>query len=421
MKKLWHCIIKEFKVLVRDKAALAVMFLMPMALVFIVTIIQDSTFKSVSETSVPLLFVDKDNDSLSFKLENALKQTHFFEVIKKDISEQETKSLIAEGKFLIGVIVPESTSKQLSKKAKERISKLFPQEDSTKKSPDADPILLKVFFDPVTKQSFKVSISGAIDRIVSAIEMQSMVSALSEELKDISPGSKHVSIDSKPLVETVQSYAGKNEMAIVPNSVQHNVPAWTMFAMFFICIPLAGNIIKEREDGSAFRLLTMPGSYLNVLMGKILLFLCVNLLQFLLMLLVGIYILPSMGLPKLDIGHNYFTLLIIAISSGLAATGYGLLIGTISNSQNQASMFGAVSVVILAALGGVWVPTFVMPEVMRNISSISPLNWGLEAFYGVFIRGLGFSGIAIQAVKLIFFFVTCVGVSFYYQSYRRMR
>ncbi|MBK7666436.1 MAG: ABC transporter permease [Sphingobacteriaceae bacterium] len=419
--KLLYCIYKEYKVLVRDKAALAVMFLMPMALVFIVTIIQDSTFKSVNETSVPLLFVDKDKDSLSYKLENALVQTHFFEVVKKDISEEETKTLVAEGIYLIGIIVPENTSQQLREKAKTRISKLFPQEDIAIKTSDTNPIQLKVFFDPITKQSFKVSISGAIDRIVSAIEMQSMISALGEELKDISSESKSSPIDNKPLVETVQAYAGKNETAIVPNSVQHNVPAWTMFAMFFICIPLAGNIIKEREDGSAFRLLTMPGSYLNVLLGKIALYLVVNLIQFLLMLLVGIYILPMLGLPKLDIGHNYITLFSIALSSGLAATGYGLLIGTVSNSQDQASLFGAVSVVILAALGGVWVPTFVMPELMRNISSISPLNWGLEAFYAVFLRGLGFGGIAIQVVKLIIFFAACVGVSFYYQTYKRMR
>lgn len=421
MKKLYHCIIKEFKILIRDKAALAVMFLMPMALVFIVTIIQDSTFKSVNETSVPLLFVDNDKDSVSIKLENALIQTNFFKVEKKDISENEAKNLVAEGKYLIGIIIPKNTSVQLREKSRSRISKLFPQEDSTKQISDSNVIQLKVYFDPITKQSFKVSISGAIDRIVSAIEMQSMVTALGEELKDISPEGKTGMIENKPLVETVQAYAGKNETAIVPNSVQHNVPAWTMFAMFFICIPLAGNIIREREDGSAFRLLTMPGSYLNVLLGKITLYLFVNLIQFLLMLLVGIYVLPMMGLPKLDIGHNYITLFAIALCSGFAATGYGLLIGTISNSQDQASLFGAVSVVILAALGGVWVPTFVMPELMRDISSISPLNWGLEAFYGVFLRGLGLAGIGIQLIKLMIFFAACISISFYYQTYRRMR
>jgi ABC-2 type transport system permease protein len=421
MKKLYYCIIKEFKILIRDKAALAVMFLMPVALVFIVTIIQDSTFKSVNETSVPLLFVDQDKDSVSIQLEKALIQTKFFDVQKKEISEEETKNLVAEGKYLIGVIIPKNTSVQLREKAKTRISKLFPQEDSTVKAINSAPLQLKVYFDPITKQSFKVSISGAIDRIVSAIEMQSMITALGEELKDISPEGKTAAIDNKPLVETVQFYAGKNETAIVPNSVQHNVPAWTMFAMFFICIPLAGNIIREREDGSAFRLLTMPGSYLNVLLGKIVLFLVVNLIQFLLMLAIGIFVLPAIGLPRLDTGHNYFTLFTIALSSGFAATGYGLLIGTVSNSQDQASLFGAVSVVILAALGGVWVPTFVMPELMRNISAFSPLNWGLEAFYGVFLRGSGFAEIAEQVIKLLVFFTACVGFSFYYQTYRRMR
>lgn len=419
--KLLYCIYKEYKVLIRDKAALAVMFIMPLALVFIVTIIQDSTFKSVNETSVPLLFVDNDKDSVSIQLEKALIQTNFFDVKKRDISEEETRNLVAEGKFLIGVIVPKNTSVLLREKAKSRISKLFPREDSVIRPANSDHLQLKVYFDPITKQSFKVSISGAIDRIVSAIEMQSMITALGQELKDISPEGKAASIENKPLVETVQSYAGKNETAMVPNSVQHNVPAWTMFAMFFICIPLAGNIIREREDGSAFRLLTMPGSYLNVLMGKIILFLMVNLVQFVLMLMIGVFILPSIGLPKLDIGHNYFTLFMIALSSGFAATGYGLLIGTVSNSQDQASLFGAVSVVILAALGGVWVPTFVMPEVMRMISSISPLNWGLEAFYGVFLRASGVGEIAFQMVKLLVFFIVCVGLSFYYQTYKRMR
>jgi len=204
VKKLIHSIIKEYKVLVRDKAALAVMFLMPVVLVFIVTIIQDSTFKSVNETSVPLLFVDNDKDSVSIKLENALKQTHFFEVVKKEISEEETKNLVADGNFLIGIIVPQNTSAQLREKAKSRISKLFPQEDSVVKNPDSNPLQLKVFFDPITKQSFKTSISGAIDRIISAIEMQSMIFALGDELKGISTESRAVTIDSKPLVETVQ-------------------------------------------------------------------------------------------------------------------------------------------------------------------------------------------------------------------------
>ncbi len=389
-----------------------------MALVFIVTIIQDSTFRSVNETSVPLLFVDKDKDSLSENLEKALEQTHFFEVIKKEISVEETKKLVASGKYLIGIVVAENTSKKLRVKASDKISKLFSQTNAVT---DTSALNIQLFFDPITKQSFKTSISGAIDRIVSAIEMQSMGNVLTEQLKEsATPGSSSVTFDTRPLVTTVQEYATTSETTLVPNATQHNVPAWTMFAMFFICIPLSGNIIREREDGSAFRLLTMPGSYLTVLMGKISMYLMISLLQFVLMLCVGIYVLPMLGLSALQVGHNLITLFIVSLSAGLAATGFGLLIGTVANSQDQAALFGAVSVVILAAIGGVWIPTFVMPAVMKNISAISPLNWGLEAFYGVFLRGLALSGIIFQVIKLLLFFVACVSGAYFYQVKKRM-
>lgn len=421
MKKLLYSLYKEYKVLVRDKAAMGIMFIMPMALVFVVTIIQDTTFKSVNETSVPLLLVDKDHDSLSVQLERALKQTKFFDVQKQDINQEEARELIATGKYLIGIFIPEKSTTRLREKASQRISKLFPAEDTLPSVVDTASLQLKLYFDPITKQSFKVSISGAIGRIVSALEMQSMVDVLKVEMKDLMPSSEEVTLETKPLVSTSEEYATNNESTLVPNSVQHNVPAWTMFAMFFICIPLSGNIIREREDGSAFRLLTMPGSYVFVLAGKITLYLIVSFIQFALMLSVGLYILPLMGLPTLQTGENYFTLFSIALSAGLAATAFGLLVGTIASSQDQAALFGAVFVVLLAALGGVWIPTFVMPEIMKSISSISPLNWGLEAFYGVFLRGVSFSAIWIHLFKLLVFAAACFGGAYYYQVYKRMR
>src|SRR5574343_1058084 len=191
MKKLLYSLYKEYKVLVRDKAAMAVTFFMPMALVFVVTIIQDSTFKSVNETAVPLLYVDHDNDSLSFQLEKSLAKTGFFEIIRKDLSTDEIKEQVSEGKYLIAIVVPANSTKNLRIKASHKISKLFPAEDTLALAiNDTSSLHLNLYFDPITKQSFKVSISGAIDRIVSGIEMQSMVSVLNEQLKDLLPTSE---------------------------------------------------------------------------------------------------------------------------------------------------------------------------------------------------------------------------------------
>ncbi|MBA4240775.1 MAG: ABC transporter permease [Sphingobacteriaceae bacterium] len=421
--KLLYSIYKEYKVLTRDRAGLAITFIMPTVLILIITLIQDTTFRSVNEASVPLLIVDRDNDSLSIALEKSLINSKFFVITKKQMTDEETKTEIAKGTYFIGVIIPENTSKKLREKSGARVTKLLNSfsGDSTETAVDTNKSNVQLFFDPITKKSFKTTVSNSFERIISQIEMQSMMSALNEKMQESFPLAKPSPLEITPIVNLKEDYASYNNSSIIPNSVQHNVPAWTLFAMFFICIPLAGNIIKERDDGSAFRLLTMPGSYMIVILGKMLTYVIVSLIQFALMLCVGVFVLPMMGMPELNIGNSLPVLFLVAFASGLAATGFGLLVGTIATSHDQASLFGAVFVIILAAIGGIWVPTFVMPEVMKKISVISPLNWGLEAFYGIFLRGSGFKEIFPEVAKLLAFFGASLGGAYLYQKYKRLK
>ncbi len=423
--KLLYSIYKEYKVLTRDRAGLAITFIMPTVLILIMTLIQDSTFKSVNESSVPLLLVDRDHDSLSHSLEKYIVGSKFFVVTKKQLTNEEAKQEIAKGHFFIGVIVPENTSKKLRERSTARIAKLLDSFSGdtavAQASMDTSKIRLNLYFDPITKKSFKTTISNSIERIISQIEMQGMVTALNSKMKETFPDAKPSALENTPLVNVTEEYASYNNSTIIPNAVQHNVPAWTLFAMFFICIPLAGNIIKEREDGSAFRLLTMPGSYFIVMLGKLITYIIVSLIQFSLMLGVGLVVLPMLGMPQLNIGDNLALLFLISLSAGLAATGFGLLVGTVATTHDQASLFGAVSIIILAAIGGVWVPTFVMPDIMKTISVISPLNWGLESFYAVFIRNSGFAEIWPEIVKLWLFFIVTLSGSYFYQKYKRLK
>lgn len=422
--KLLYSIYKEYKVLVRDKAGLAITFIMPTVLILIITLIQDTTFRSVNEASVPLVFVDRDHDSLSITLEKYLVNSKFFVITKKQLSNDEVKKEVATGNYFIGIIIPENTSKQLRQRTTQRIDKLmnsFSGDTSEVILIDTNKLKLQLYFDPITKKSFKTTISNSVERIISKIEMESMLNALNERFKEDFPLATPAKLETEPIVAMNEEYASYNNSTIIPNSVQHNVPAWTLFAMFFICIPLAGNIIKERDDGSAFRLLTMPGSYMTVILGKMLTYVIVSVIQFALMLCVGIYILPMLGLPQLNIGNNLPALFVVAFSAGLAATGFGLLVGTIATSHDQASLFGAVFVIILAAIGGIWVPTFVMPDMMKKFSVISPLNWGLEAFYGIFLRNFGIKEVFPEVARLLLFFIASLGGAFYYQKFKRMQ
>ncbi|MGB4843780.1 MAG: ABC transporter permease, partial [Ferruginibacter sp.] len=83
-----------------------------------------------------------------------------------------------------------------------------------------------------------------------------------------------------------------------------------------------------------------------------------------------------------------------------------------ATTDHQAAIMGSLSILLLSALGGIWVPSYVMPEVMRNISSFSPLNWSLEGFYTLFLRGGGVADILTDALKLMGFFFVMMGISY---------
>ena len=106
----------------------------------------------------------------------------------------------------------------------------------------------------------------------------------------------------------------------------------------------------------------------------------------------------------------------VALFSGLAAIGFGILLGTIAKTHEQSAPFGATMVVILAALGGVWVPVFIMPLFMQYISRISPMNWGLNAFYDVLLRNGGLSQILPEIILLLLFFLITTTIAILYDN-----
>jgi ABC-2 type transport system permease protein len=142
---------------------------------------------------------------------------------------------------------------------------------------------------------------------------------------------------------------------------------------------------------------------LPVVTGKFAFYFGICLLQFVLMILVGIYGMPLLGLKALILGSNVSGIIITACSVAIAATGYGTLIAVYFKTPQQALSFGSISVVILSALGGVWVPVYVMPEILQQISRFSPLNWGLESFNDLFLRDAETLLILPNLLKLIIF------------------
>lgn len=419
---------KEFLLLKRDFGGLIILFVMPLVLIITITLIQDSTFRTVTESKIPVVLIDNDKDEISKSVIENLNKSGQFEIVSsldgKNLTENSAKEAVFKGKFQLAIIIPENLSKDLQLKVNQNVDKIIsnfgigdlseePKKDSLPQIINKKEV--RLYFDPATQATFKSNVKSSIDKMISQIETKSIYATFQEQLGEgEEPIFEQESfITFKEIVPTVDN------KEILPNSVQHNVPAWTLFAIFFIIVPLSINIVKEKGQGTQIRLLTNPVPYSIVIAGKTITYLVICMIQFYLMVLVGMYLFPYLSLPTLDLDGKFFLMSVVALFSGLAAIGFGILLGTIAKTQEQSAPFGATSVVILAAIGGVWVPVFAMPKVMQVISHISPMNWGLNAFYDVLLRKADAVEILPEIFLLLLFFIITIFIAIQYDKKKR--
>jgi ABC-2 type transport system permease protein len=189
-----------------------------------------------------------------------------------------------------------------------------------------------------------------------------------------------------------------------PTAVQQNVPAWLVFGMFFVVASIAGLFVEERACGALARLRSLGARPWQLILGKAVPYLLVNSVQAVLMLAVGIWLMPLIGGEGLSLaGVDWGALLTMLSAIGLAAVSLALAVACLVSTHAQAATLGPILNILMAALGGVMVPTFVMPEVMQRIAAYSPMNWGLEGLLDVLVRGGHIASVLPEAGRLAAF------------------
>lgn len=422
MSRFLASIRKEILLISRDWGGLLILFIMPLLLVITVTLLQDGAFRNITEQKTAIILVDNDHGTISQHIRKSMEESGFFTIFSDDairnLDEKKAKKIVREGTFPIAIVLPADLSKDLESEVKQKVDRILSafMEDITDEQ-SIKPFETKeihLYFDPTLPLSFKEMVKTHIDKMMYQVENQFIYTAFERELGE----GKQLPFSTGGSLVTFTEI-NPTSVAQIPNSVQHNVPAWTLFAIFFITIPLSTNIVKERTQGTYMRLSTSPLSYGELLLAKVFVFLCISLLQFFMMLTIGMYIFPYLGLPPLEIGENIKILSLIALGAGLAAIGIGVLLGTLCRTQEQSAPLGATLTVILAAIGGIWIPIFAMPPFMQTIAKLSPMNWALQAFYEVLLRQGSSLSVLPKIGYLGLFFISCIIISILYGKTKR--
>jgi ABC-2 type transport system permease protein len=408
---------KELLLLVRDRAGLALLYVMPIVLVSIMAVVQDAPFRDFADKQVKVLFRDLDGGLVGAKVRSGLDISGSFTITDAGaLSEEEIKEEVRKGHHQVAVIVPAGASKVLQDRSANAMDGLFGQITGDSVAPVApDSAFVRMIVDPTVKHAFRELSRGALIRILAGLSSEQLLVDMHARMEAITGDTLEPLRMMAPFIGVEQRLAAgeTSGVLIASDSTQHNVPAWTIFAMFFTVVMLAGNMVKERNSGCMARLLTMPGGVAERILGRAVAYLFICITQLGVLLAMGHWVLPVWGLPSLVLGppKDLALLLLAAVFISGAATSFGVLVGSFARTQQQSAILGSSVVVIMSAIGGIWVPLYIMPQGMQIIGRFSPLNWSMEAFNVILLRQGDLGELVLYLLPLAGFSVLCLAIT----------
>jgi len=392
MRKIIAAFIKDWTLLWRDKVGLLFLFLLPMCLVFFITLSHSED--PLNPAKINLLLMNHDSGDLSADIVKNLKQIDHFSITEvnknKQLTEEQGKEAVADGEYQAFIIIPKNMSDDVERNIKQTMLALiiFPK----------PPPSILILFDPALPLAIKEDVASSIKLFALNVEANILT-------KIIAHYAKNPNLSFKTGILGVKSeFVTLPHRALRPNPVQQNVPAWALFGMFFIITPLSGVMVKERSLGVMERLLIAPVNSLSLMMGKVITFVIVNMLQLFLMLLVGVLILPLFNMPMLNVTDHIFLIILTGFISSLAAIGFGMLVGSFVRTPEQSTVLGPFVIVIAAAIGGILIPSYLLPHSLQIAGKFSPLQWAHTSFLDIFVRDANLQQITPNLLKLLLFF-----------------
>ncbi|OUS14785.1 hypothetical protein A9Q88_13385 [Gammaproteobacteria bacterium 50_400_T64] len=378
MLRLRYFVHKELLLLGRDLHGLLLLFVMPAVFILIMTFALQNQYANDGKVKVDYLLLNQDDGALSQQLVQNIGLIENLRRVPNTADEDHLRAMTAADESQFLVLINEGFAQKLA---------------------DGE-LVLQLDIAPGTRPVLVSLIKAQLKNLLGQLYLQQQLSDSSASQKPLPELEMPEMIASHYLYDVnVNASADQSR----PSSVQQNVPGWLLFSMFFIAIPLSNTLISERHQGTLDRLHTMGFPYYTILFGKLIPYFFINLLQVVVMLLIGMYLVPMLGGERLMLGNSLPGLAMVAVSASLAAVSYSIFVAQIAKTTEQATILAGVCNIIMAAVGGIMVPRFIMPPAMQTLSEFSPMAWGLDGFLDIFLRNAQLVDVLAECGALLIF------------------
>lgn len=366
---------KEIRQTVRDRRMMALLVVAPIIQLFVF-----GHAVNLEVDEVPTVVIDYDDSPASREHVSRLLADGTLTEVARTRSASEAERMLETGDAAVVLVIPPSFGQDVARGRTATVQAILDGGDPNRAN--------------VAAAAIATYFAGESQALVRArISQRAAAQGLSARLPDIEVSSR---VLFNPTLDTA--------IYMVPGVM-------AMLLMLITTIVTAMGLAREKEVGTLEQILVTPVPAGVLIIGKILPFAVVGLLDFGIALIVGstVFDMPLNG----SIGF-----LLFATSLYLMVTlGIGLLISTLSGTQQQAFMGGFLFILPAALLSGIMTPISSMPEWLQPLTLINPLRHYQEILRGSLLRGAGLSELSSQVAVLALMGACVVAVaSFRFRS-----
>lgn len=392
---------KDFLNFSKDRAAVSLTFLVPVALIWIFGQVFGVNRKDAGPTGIPLAIVNESQAPELVALVEALRREPAFRVVETDrtaegdsrpLTEAAVRQGFRENRYRFALVFPADAT--ADGRFGLRLRFLYnPRNDIETQTVTG--LLQKTIYTAVPSllmQSMRKQAEQAIGREATGRFYGEMAGTISRafgydeaavrrsmDAGDLTGGAARAGAKAGATGDFLDRVVHLEKEQLAGQQVKspmatRSVGGWAMMFLMFSLSASAASLFEEKKAGLFVRLLSSPVRRSHLLWSKYLYGIALGLIQLLALFFAGRL------LFGIDVLSNFGNLVLACVCAAMACTAFGMLIASVAPSPAAASGLATFLILTMSALGGAWFPLSFMPEFMQTIGKFTLTYWAMEGF-----------------------------------------
>jgi ABC-2 type transport system permease protein len=378
---------------VRDRGALAMSFLLPVAFFLVFAAIFSNA--SGQNLRLKVALADEVRSDASTRLMGAVTADPSVLRVGGDLAPDQVRDLVRRGTADVGLVMRQGGA-------------LLGEMGSAGKAP------LLVILDPtravaadmtvglVQRAYFRALPDVALGGVARLIE-QELVTLTAEQKRQLAEGLEGLRPDPAHAADDAPG-GGVEDMfereAVAGQSAGRNHVAYYAGAIAFLFLLFsavhgATSLLEEREAGILDRVLAGPGGTRALVTGKLVFLITQGCVQ------VTVIFVVAWLVHGVDLLGHLGGYAITTLAASISAAGLALVLVSACRTRRQAQTFSNIAILLVSAVGGSMVPRFFMPPFLQRLGWATPNTWALEAYSALFWRDEPLAALGLPVALLL--------------------